>query len=84
MRNWIRFFAGTPQRFTATIIGCFLLGGVLFPERAVGGLKSLVFGAWNEVFVPLFEVLLPIVLLVGIIIFGFRVMLRGFTSGKKK
>ncbi len=83
MREWVRFFAGTPRRFLATVIGCFLLGGMLFPERAVGGLKTLVAGVWNEVFVPLFQALLPVVLLVSIVVFGFRTMFRGF-GGKKK
>lgn len=84
MREWLRFFAGTPQRFLGTLIGCFVLGGILFPDRAVGGLKMLVTGAWNEVFVPLFQVLMPVALFLAIIYIGFRALLRAISGGGKK
>ena len=82
--NWFSFFLGTPRRFLSTLAVVGLVFGIFFPEIAVGGLKTLVFGVWNEVLAPLVQTVFPFVATVAVMYLGFRMILRGVSGGGRK
>jgi len=77
MRNWIRFFLGTPQRFLGTAVGLLVLSAIADPSIPVH-----VFNSLSTAFMPLVEPVLRIVLTVGIIWVGIRIIISAF-SGKR-
>ena len=75
MRQWIRFFVGTPQRFLATLAGIGLIVVLINPtllEIAVDRLLMAV----NPLLGPALTIL--------IVLAGIRIILGSFGSGGKR
>ena len=77
MRDWIRFFVGTPQRLIGTVVVGVVVLGLLKPgvmEQAVTGLLNALWRAASPLFEP--------VLTVAIVLIGFIMIFRSLRRRK--
>lgn len=82
MNEWVRLFFGTPRRTLWSIAGIVAILGVLYPP-AIG----FVFRRLLEAFAPLIQIAVHLavtILLIGIVLSGFRIMFRGLFGGGRK
>lgn len=75
MRNWIRFFVGTPQRFLGTLAALAVVVVVVEPSL-LNVIASRLFQAVSPLLGPLIQV--------GILVFALRIIFRGFCGGGKR
>lgn len=73
MRSWIRFFLGTPRRFLWTMS----VPGAVFAYYRPDVVQQAVFNLLNAVFAGVAPFFGPLLML-GIIWFGFKMILGGF------
>lgn len=83
MRNWLRFFFGTPVRFVVTTIAAVVLTliSAFFPgaiHRALVGLGQEIFGAATFIIAPLIYPLAVILL----ILLGYKTIFSGAKKNK--